>query len=110
MIARGNTGFYAIPIPSFESEIVSIFVTYIQRGEVIVEKTIEDVDVGDLLDDQDYIFYRLSQEDTLKFKETKVPSRDVVEVQVRIKTADGEAYNSIVMNERVQKLLKEGVI
>lgn len=110
MIARGNTAFYAYPIPDFDDEIIALYVTYAQHGSVIVEKTLADVSFDYLDTDNNHVLVRLSQEDTLKFKPTIRPDRDHVEVQIRLRTKDGEAFNSIVCNERVQKTLKEGVI
>lgn len=110
MIARGNTNFFAYPIPEFESEIVALYITYVQYDEIVLEKTLADVDFGFLGTSNNHVLVRLTQEETLKFKHTIRPERDHVEVQIRIKTKDGEAYHSRVMNERVHKTLKEGVI
>ena len=39
MIQRGNTIFKAIPIPEFDSKIVSLYVTFSQYGKKVLEKT-----------------------------------------------------------------------
>ena len=49
----------------------------------------------------------LSQEDTLKMKQDRMA---IAEVQLRVRTKDGSALASNIMQIRVDRILKEGVI
>ena len=110
MIGRGNTCYLAYPIPEFADDIEVAYVTYYQHGKVVLEKEIIDMDFDYLLERNNHIIVKLSQEESLLFKETVRSEKDMVEVHIRIRTFDGEAFGSQVFNERVQKTLKEGVI
>lgn len=50
----------------------------------------------------------LSQEDTLKMKQQD--GMAIAEVQLRVRTKDGSALASNIMQIRVDRILKEGVI
>ena len=110
MIARGNTNHIAYAIPEFTGEITELYVTYVQHSYVIVEKTLEDVNFERYSKENNSVIVHLTQDDTLRFKETVRPEKDSVKVQIRIKTSDNEAYSSQIMIDNVQNTLKEGII
>lgn len=78
-----------------------IYVTYSQNGTVVLEKTQDDL--TEVTDSQ--ITLQLSQEDTLKFAQN-VP----VEIQIRARTALGEAVASNIIKTTAARILKDGVI
>lgn len=96
---RGST-----PINTFKVNIdltnSTVFVTYSQGGDVIVEKTGSDLIITDKT-----ISTRLSQEDTLKFDDSML-----VEMQIRYVKPNGVADGSNVITASVGKILKDGVI
>lgn len=77
----------------------TVFISYAQRGVVLVDKT------GlDLFVEEDKITTRLSQEDTLKFKPGEV------DIQIRYVKADGTADASNIIKTTVDMILKDGEI
>lgn len=110
MIQRGNTIFKAIPIPEFDSEIVSLYVTFSQYGKKVLEKTLDDVDFDTLGTINNNVLIHLTQEDSLKFKYTGIPAKDMVKVHLRIRTEDEEAYSSQILVEQVGETINEEVI
>lgn len=96
---RGST-----PINTFKVNIdltnATVFVTYSQAGEVVIEKTGEDLVITDKT-----VSTRLTQEDTLKFDDSML-----VEMQIRYVKPDGVADGSNVITASVGKILKDGVI
>lgn len=97
-LRRGST-----PTNTFSVNIdlrgATIFVSYAQRGKVLVEKTGSDLYVT-----EDTIITRLTQEDTLQFKPGEVS------IQLRYVKADGEADTSNVIQTTAELVLKDGVI
>ena len=50
MITRGTTPYHSFIIPLTSDEIDTIYVTYLQNGEVVVDKSKEDMSITDLND------------------------------------------------------------
>ena len=75
-----------------------VYITYMQNGETVVEKTIDDAVI-----DGDKITVSLTEEDTLKFD-----ANSLVEIQLRVGFENGERIASNIMRVRVQKILKDG--
>lgn len=76
-----------------------VYVTYMQKGKVIVEKSNENLDIT-----SDSLIVSLTQEDTLKF------APGDVEVQIRYVKADGSADASNIMTISATRILKDGQI
>lgn len=72
----------------------------IQQVSVIIDKTLQDAAVG-----EDYLEWKLSQAETLS-----LVSGVSVQIQLRYKTSDGNAYATKITNESPQRLLKDGEI
>lgn len=96
---RGST-----PINVFKVNVdltdATVFVTYSQSGNVIIEKTGED-----LIITEDTITTNLTQEDTLK-----LDSSYLVEMQIRYVKSNGTADCSNIVTASVGKILKDGII
>ena len=115
---RGTTPthkFYADDI-NLEN-IEELYITYAQGKKVIIEKTLEDVELNT---EENSISVFLTQEDTLKFKTTQwsylYPNENkrdmMVEVQIRIKFNDlnHSSFASNIILLDVDKILKDGEI
>ena len=77
----------------------TIFVSYAQRGRIVVEKTGSDLDVT-----EDSIEIRLTQQDTLAFKPGEV------RIQIRYVLQDGTADASNIIETTSEEILKDGEI
>lgn len=84
---------------NFDLTDATVYVTYSQKGKVIVEKTNQD-----LIITEDSVVVSLTQEDTLKF------AVGDVEVQLRYVKSDGTADASNIMTVSATKILKDGLI
>ena len=76
-----------------------IYITYAQNKKTVVEKTIDDVTVT-----PEEISVVLTQEETLRFRESDV------EIQIRVKFPDGKAMACDIIKTPAKRILKEGVI
>ena len=96
---RGTT-----PVNTFRTNIdltgATVFVTYSQRGRVILEKTGEDLTIS-----EDAVVTRLTQQDTLGFDAVQK-----VSIQIRYVFPDGTAGASNIMTASVGEILKDGEI
>lgn len=126
MITRGTTPYHSFIIPLTKEEIDTIYVTYLQNEEIVLEKSKEDMTIINLLDllGEDLtvedlteeekascqVELHLTQEDTLKFKFYPAARKNIAVIQIRVKTLDGEAYSSDPIQERIMGILKEGEI
>lgn len=130
MIIRGTTPYHTFIVPLASNQINEIFITYLQNGEVVLDKTSADIEISDVNLEtenahvEDYneisieetsvasskITLHLTQEDTLKFKFFPAAEKNIAVVQLRILDSEGEAYASDPIYERIYGVLKEGVI
>lgn len=131
MIIRGTTPYHSFILPYKVDEIKELYITYLQNEEIILEKSlgaegIELVNLLELYDNahmEDYsaeeieeiksssqLTIHLSQEDTLAFHFYPAAKKNITIIQVRLLTADDEAYASNPIRERIMGVLKEGVI
>ena len=76
-----------------------IYISYYQRGRVVVEKTGEDLEVT-----ANQITTALTQEETLSFK------TGPVKIQIRYVMPDGTADASNIIDTTSEEILKDGVI
>lgn len=97
---RGTTPTLEFVLPFDTSILVNAYVTFEQNGELVLEKTLEDC-----VCQENMISVKLTQEETLK-----LTSGSITEIQIRAKTADGDALASNIIRESTGRILKEGVI
>lgn len=96
---RGTT-----PTHIFETDVdltnFRIYISYKQRGSVIVEKTNEDCTITSTS-----VTVKLSQEETLRFN-IDAP----VKIQIRAVAGSGDAIASSIIDTSAHEILKDGVI
>ena len=96
---RGTT-----PTNTFKTNIdltgAKVFLTYSQRGRVVLEKTGDDLEIT-----AEAIVTRLTQKDTLGFD-----ALQKVSIQIRYVFPDGTAGASNIMTVTVGEILKDGEI
>lgn len=104
---RGTTQLHTFFMPFDISNIQDLYITYEQNKQEVIEKQINDVRF-------DYqkkaISVELSQYDTLLFHPYTVPGSDIVNIQIRLSTINGQVMASHVMRTRVYDVIKQGVI
>ena len=97
---RGTTPTHYFRLPFGEEMIQSIEIYYKQGFREVLTKTKQDCSF-----DGKTVTLRLSQEDTLGFKEG-----ELVKIQVRILTPAGDSIASNIMKATVDELLSDEVI
>lgn len=137
MLYRGTTPYHSFTLPLPMEDVVEVYITYWQNGEVVLEKDINDVEltpieqdnngfitdinIGDDMAGNDQFYeeeeikacqatVHLTQEDTLKFKFYPAAEKNIAAIQIRVLDGEDEAYASEVINERIYGVLKDGVI
>lgn len=125
MITRGTTPYHSFVLPLKTEDISQVYITYLQNNEVVLDKSISDVEIADIENEyenasmneplEDFepsceLTIHLTQEDTLKFHFYPAAEKNVAVVQIRVLTTEGEAYASEPIHERIFGVLKEGVI
>ena len=125
MITRGTTPYHSFVLPLKTEDISEVYVTYLQNNEIIIDKSISDIELIDIEDEyenasmneplEDFIpscelTIHLTQEDTLKFHFYPAAEKNIAVVQIRVLTTEGEAYASEPIHERIFGILKDGVI
>ena len=96
---RGTTPVHVFNTDIDLTEAEEMYITYKQYGQVVLEKTIDDISITSTK-----LTVYLSQEDTLKFGAADV------EMQVRAKFPSGNTIVSNVITDAVTDILKEGAI
>lgn len=122
---RGTTPYHSFILPLRAEQINEMWVTYTQNGVLVLDKTKEDVtleNIEDLYENASMeelteeevnscqALLHLTQEDTLGFKFYPAAEKNIAVIQVRILAADGEAYASDPIHERIMGVIKNGVI
>jgi hypothetical protein len=97
---RGTTPTLEFMIPLDTSLIAEAWVTLSQNGIVILDKALEDCQC-----EERKLSVRLTQEETLM-----LDCKCNTEIQVRVRTIDGEALASNIIVVSTQRILKDGVI
>ena len=139
MIIRGTTPYHRFILPLSVEDIETVYVTYAQNNEVILDKSnitdefeIEDIveeaeeslEEANELEEQEeqeeteevevllssQLTLHLTQEDTLKFHFYPAARKNIAVIQIRILKTNGEAIVSMPINERVFGALHDGVI
>lgn len=99
---RGTTPTLEFTLPFDTSLIAEMYITMSQNDKVVLEKSMADCNCFGMV-----ITLNLTQEDTLKLEQK--PGAQA-EIQIRIRTKEGEALASDIMRVYVGRILKEGVI
>ncbi len=122
MIVRGTTPYHTFILPMNVDNISKIYITYLQNGQIVVEKTesdcvplesepLENASINGEEEGETYTFaVHLTQEDTLGFKFWPAAEKNIAVIQIRVLDTDGEAYASEPIRERIFGVLKDGVI
>ena len=97
---RGTTPTLEFTIPFDTDLLAEVWVTLSQNNEILIDKHLEDCSrEGNL------ISVKLTQEETLE-----LDCDCITEIQLRVKTREGEALASDIMTVDTHRILKEGVI
>ncbi len=99
---RGTTPTLEFTLPFDTSSIEEMYITMSQNDKVVLEKAMADCSCSGKA-----ITLNLTQEDTLKLEQK--PDAQA-EIQIRIRTKEGEALASDIIRVYVGRILKEGVI
>lgn len=138
MLYRGTTPYHSFTLPLPMEDIVEVYITYWQNGEVVLEKDLSEIELTPIEQDNNSFitdtnigddmagnnqFYEeeeeikacqatvhLTQEDTLKFKFYPAAEKNITAIQIRVLDGEDEAYASEVIHERIYGVLKDGVI
>lgn len=103
-IPRGTTPINYFTVPLDLSDAAVVYLTYAQNGKTVVEKEKEDITFT--AEDETYeMSVQLTQADTLAFCD-----KSPVDMQIRVRFADGNAIESTIMRTSVDRILKDGVI
>lgn len=97
---RGTTPVHIFTPDADLSAATVLYVTYEQRGETVLEKSLEEVDVT-----ESSVTVALTQAETLAFDEAHP-----VRVQIRAGFADGTRIASNILKVSVGEILKDGEI
>ena len=112
---RGTTPTHIFHTQISLEDIDKLFITYKQGKDTVLEKTLEDVEINT---EEQYISVKLSQEDTLKFKDKNwtwlYPNENAkdtkVKIQIRLKYLNGDTAASNIILVDVDDILKDGEI
>lgn len=97
---RGTTPTLSFELPSEIAEVSELWITVLQNSTVMINKTLAECELnGNLLT------VRLTQEETLKLQ-----GDCTAKIQLRVRTASGDAMASEIMENHVYPILKGGVI
>lgn len=93
-----------------ETSFKSILITYSQNGQIVLEKTKDDLEFSSFLENKKTMYsatYRLTQEETNKFESKP---RNMVDIQIRALTYNNEALASDKRSIQVQDVLNDEVL
>ena len=108
MSRRGTTPTHIFKTSVDLTDATELFLTYKQIDSVRIEKTLDDVTIEPINDDDVYktlIKVTLTQADTIGLK-----AGEYVDIQARVKFPDEKAIASDILNVPVRGILKEGII
>lgn len=100
MIVRGTTPSIRYTFSTLNvADIIDAYLTIVQ-GETVIEKTLQDAEVG-----EDYLDWTLSQAETVQLDD-----KTNCQIQCKYKMQDGKVYASKIVNTKPYDILKEDVI
>ena len=97
---RGTTPTLEFTLPFDVGILAEAWVTMAQKGEVVLDKQLSECQCGG-----NVLTVKLTQEETLSLK-----CNCLTEIQIRVRTVDGNALASKVMSVSPDRILKDGVI
>lgn len=97
---RGTTPTHTFRLSIETSSIIEVRITYVQLGKTVIEKTEQDVRMG-----EKSISLTLTQEESLEFR-----AGSEVEVQLKVLTNVGTVLASPVISLNVDKILNTEVL
>lgn len=97
-MTRGTTPTHIFSLPFSAEDITLLNIAYAQRGEIVLEKDLDDCTAND-----NKLICELSEEDTLLFDS----SDTAVEVQLRIGIEDKRLASTIIRTT-AERILKDG--
>lgn len=109
MITRGTTVTHTFTVPFTSEDVKTLIITY-QQGDIVIEKTNDDV-VYD--DENKTLTVVLAQEETLRFMYSENPydrTKNIIQVQMRVKYNDGTVYSGQIIKERLEDVLNQEII
>ena len=127
MITTYTTPYHYFIIPFTPEQIDSVYITYAQNGENVIEKTITDTstiipatkldnavfgnEVPPSMNPTDSIItIHLTQEETSQFHFYPAAEKNIAIIQVRVKTATEEVHASRPIRDRISGVLKKEII
>ena len=96
----GATPRHTFTVPFSTGLIKELKITYAQDNKTVLEKYLADCEV-----EENSVSYSLTQEETLKLADCCE-----IEMQIRLRTTNGEALASQIIKAFVEEILKDGVI
>lgn len=100
MIPKGCTGKNYFRFPYMGDDVAAVYVTYVQNGNVVFEKNINDCTFS-----EGKLTVELSQEETLMLTD-----KVAIKAQIRVRLKNGSVTKSNIVEARTDSLLKDGVI
>lgn len=97
---RGTTPTVVFRLPVDTAMLAEAWVTFSQNEVTVIDKELKDLVLAG-----NALIVKLTQEETLM-----LDHEAIVEMQVRVRSVDGEAVTSDIMRDTVERILKEGVI
>lgn len=97
---RGTTPVNSFDIPLKKDEVTALTVTYVQDKAIVLKMKLKDVELKDYK-----IIINLSQEETLKFEDTKR-----VKIQIKMKDTSEKIHLSDIIYTTVGEVLDEEVM
>lgn len=97
---RGTTPTLEFILPFDTRTIAEAYVTFAQNSEIVLDKKMEECAC-----DGEKLTLCLTQKDTLAFCVGKV-----IEIQLRVRTIDGEALASNIISTTAERIIKDGEI
>lgn len=97
---RGTTPTVVFTLPVDTAMLAEAWVTFSQNEVTVIDKELKDLVLAG-----NALIVKLTQEETLMLDHEMI-----VEMQIRVRSVDGEAVTSDIMRDTVERILKEGVI
>lgn len=96
-MTRGTTPKLSFTTPFGKDMVEVVFITFSQNGDVVLEKDTDSVEIED-----ERVTVSLTQAETLNFAH-----EEVINIQVAIRTTDGNAFRSNIINTVAKRILKD---
>ena len=127
MIQPYTTPYHYFIIPFKPEQVEKVYITYTQNGEIILDKTVDDISLIISATKVDNAYYgdetppptkltdsiitiHLTQEETSQFHFYPAAEKNIAVIQVRVLTTTGNAYASRPIRDRISGVLKKEII